>query len=262
MSTRLVVTTSILAKAALRARAQAVARCCGAPFVEREGSFEQVLRDADSSLAYVVGGDREELRSRHECLFIHPRTYYLVARSGLSAPLLRAIWPGEGPRPTRVVDGTIGLCVNALQIASLLGCHVVGLEASGPIACLAESGIGRLGVGDRPWSAGARRIRVLHTEAREWMDQQPPGSHDVVYLDPMFEHPQGAQPNFSLLRRLAHGAPASALLIASARRIAAHRVVLRVPPAAAALEVGPPPRRVRGKQVDYFVWDTAERSAD
>lgn len=253
----LLVTTTRRSSDEQVARAVEVARLCGARFAARDGSVARMLAAHGADTCYLVGRDREEVRGHGLTLFLHPGTYHMVAHLGREGdPLLRAIAPLGEPAPTRVIDATLGVAGNALQIAGLLGARVIGLEASAPLACLAEAGLARLAAAGRRYSPGAGRIRVVQTRAARWLEDQAPGSAEAVYLDPMFAQPGSAEPGFGLVRHLARGEPLDADTYLAAARVAARRVVLRVPacgqapPEAAVLTWH---RRVRGKALDYLV---------
>ncbi|TNF23502.1 MAG: hypothetical protein EP329_27420, partial [Deltaproteobacteria bacterium] len=167
-----------------------------------------------------------------------------------------ALAPAAGAPLTRIVDATLGLAGDALFAATQLGVEVLGIEASPVLAALLEEGLPRLAGDGGAWAAGARRITLRHGEAVDVLRGLPDDAVDAVYLDPMFETPLGAQAGFDLLRAFAADAPPTQELLAEAWRVAARRVVLKVPGTAAppGFSAGPGwNRRVRGQAVDYLV---------
>lgn len=257
----LVVTTTPSPPEALVARARAVAARCGARYVaRRHDSATRLGRRAGAALVYVVSREREEVRrvggGARGALHVHPGLFYLKREAGPGHPLLRALAPAAGRPVERLVDATLGLAGDALFAASALGVEVVGIEASPVLAALLEEGLARLAAEGLGWSAGAARVRLVAGDAAEVLAAMAPGSATAVFLDPMFTTPLGAAPGFDLVRELALDAPLSEALVAAAWRVAARRVVVKVPGASAAPDFSAGPgwnRRVRGGAVDYLV---------
>ena len=253
---RLLVTTTPDPPATLVARARAVAVACAVRYVPRDGSVARMCRLAGSDVAYVVRRTREELRRGEESLHVHPGLFYLKREAGPSHPLVRALAPPGGAPLARIVDATLGLAGDALFVATQLRVDLLGIEASPVLAALLAEGLPRLARDGGAWSTGAARIRLRQGDALEVLRGLPDASADAVYLDPMFETPLGAQAGFALLRAFAQDAPLSAELVAEAWRVAARRVVLKLPGTGAPPGFAAGPgwnRRVRGQAVDYLV---------
>jgi len=259
---RLIATTTGGGERAAVARAREVASRCGLTYVPRRDSVARLLRAHDAAGAYVVGPTRAELRVGGERLTVHPGTLRIAIHRGALHPLARAVAP-PGAAPVReVIDATLGLAKDAVHLAAVLGCRVVGLERSRLLVCLAEDGLARMAAERRPWSAGAGRVEVVEADATGHLAGRPDASVDVVYLDPMFPTPRKAAYGFDLLRRLAWPEPLTAGLLGEALRVARGRVVLKVPRGAQAEEMTPDPAvwtgRVEGTDLDYLI---AERAA-
>ncbi|PIE20310.1 MAG: hypothetical protein CSA66_00735 [Proteobacteria bacterium] len=253
---RLIVTTTPAPPPRLVARARAVAQRCGARYAPRSGTLARTVRRAGGDLAYVVARGREQLQDGAEVLYVHPGMFYYKRGDGRRHPLIRALAPAAAAPLTRVVDATLGLAGDALHAASVLGVEVAGVEGSPVLASLLEEGLARLAAEGAPWSAGAARVSVAHGGGAEVLAGMAAHSADAVYLDPMFDVPLSGPPGLSLLRRVAVTAPLSEALVAQAWRVAARRVVLKLPGRAAPPKVTAGPgwnRRVRGKAVDYLV---------
>lgn len=254
----MVVTTSRRPTDTERARAAQVSVRCGAPLVPR-ASREVAAR---AHFVYVVSRDAEKIVGAR-ILWVHPGTAQVCLSRGRLDPLLQAVAPGRDPI-TSVVDATLGLARDALHLAAVLRCPVLGIEASAPLACLAEGGLRRLTT-DPAWSAAAALVTVRHGRSEEVLASLPPGSADVVLLDPMFSEPRRAAPGFDMMRPFALPGGPSEQLLAAAARVARRRVVLKVsygaalPPGASALRwTG----RVHGKAFEYLVCEgDALRSA-
>ena len=90
-------------------------------------------------------------------------------------PLLRAMGAGV----SEIIDATAGLGVDAYHLASA-GYQVTALEAHPVMHALLENGLRFCE------QSGARsRIRLVHADAVNWLEQLP-SPVDVVYLDPMY----------------------------------------------------------------------------
>jgi len=253
---RLFVTTTPDPPDTLTARARLVADRCGAPYLPRSGTIARMARQSGREIAYVVRRNRDELRAGDASLHVHPGLFYLKRQAGRGHPLLRALAPPDGAPLSRIVDATLGLAGDALFVATQLRLDVLGFEASPALASLLEEGLPRLASEPGAWSAGAARVTLRHGDATALLRTLPDDAVDAVYLDPMFETPLGAQAGFDLLRACAEGAPPSPELLAEAWRVAARRVVMKVPGTSAPPTSSAGPgwnRRVRGQAVDYLI---------
>lgn len=255
---RLLVTTTKSTAPDLLARARVVAARCGAELASREASLDALLVERGAELAYVVGREVEWLygpgRAR---LVVHRGMLDSRRDAGAIHPLVRALVPA-GERPlTRVLDATLGLAQDAIHLADVLGVRIVGVEVSPALASLAEAGLAReLTRG----LEAAGRIEVVCGDAAEVLAALPGASVDVVYVDEMFARPRRSAPGFALLRRVAGHAPLGARFWEEAKRVAARRVVVKLPrdavdPAAFAFD-----EVVIGQAMAYGIHHTGERS--
>ena len=253
----IIVTTTKQADALSEKRGREVAAFCAIPFVLRDDSVARLLRRNNADTAYVVGPQKVDIRQGKHTIMVNASMYQLTAAAGRAHPLLHAISPKNNPPVKHVLDATLGLAKDAIQVAGIVGCRVTGLESVPILTCLAEDGLARLAVQDRAWAAAAARITVHCTEATAWMKQQAAESVDVVYLDPMFEHKLNAPPGFELLRQLADGKALTLELLQEAVRVARERVVVKVPKETYPREYGPDPslwnRVLFGKRIQYVV---------
>lgn len=224
---RLLVTTVKDATPAAMARAAEVARRCGAELASRLGSLESLLAARGAELAYVVGREGEWLQAPGGArLTVHRGMLDSRRDAGAVHPLLRALAPaGESP-PARILDATLGLAQDAIHLADALGARVIGVEVSPALAALAEGGLRREVA--RGLSAAAR-VEVVCGEAAEVLAAMPTGAVDAIYVDEMFARPRRSAPGFALLRRVAAHAPMGEGFWREARRVAARRVVVKLP---------------------------------
>lgn len=253
--TRLAVTTSYKPTDAQVARARSVAAQISAPYSIRSGRLDAMFESLGVDLIYVVTKIREELRSRTEHIFVNPGLIKLKRFDGAAHPLIRAVAPPEGPAVDRVVDATIGLASDAVQLAWVLDVQVEGIESSPAICCLLEEGLVRMGRLSQRWSEVTGRISVKEGRAVDRLAELPEGSRPVVFFDPMFERPLEAVPGFDVFRRVAEHAPLDVPTLEQAIRVAAHRVVVKVPHGARPTAEAEPGfnRRVCGRAVDYVI---------
>jgi 16S rRNA (guanine1516-N2)-methyltransferase len=129
-----------------------------------------------------------------------------------------ALEPGDA-----VLDATLGLGADALVAAAAVGPrgHVVGVEASLPLAALVAEALRR-----HPSDAG-QRITVVAADAADLLARTAPRSFDVVVFDPMFRHPREHESGFGLVRRLADARPLAPETLARARQVARRHVVVK-----------------------------------
>ena len=198
-------------------------------------------------------------------LFTNPRMWSKVKTStGFgAAPLARAISREDEPPPLRIVDGTAGLGGTAIRISETFGpsCEVTAVEASTPLAVLLEYGLQRLASQPTAWAAAAGRVRAVHADAAEYLERlagdQAARRPCVVYLNPCMDLARPSEED-RFLHKVARLSPISELCLATARRVATRRVVMRAPNGADPMAVGygeTPDRVVKGKQSSYFVYE-------
>jgi 16S rRNA (guanine1516-N2)-methyltransferase len=126
--------------------------------------------------------------------------------------------PGE-----RVLDATLGFGQDARVAARLVGPEgrVFGLEASLPLAVLAEASLRRE---TRPGSAP---IDVEHGDSMSLLQVSAAGAFDVILFDPMFVRALASQPGFVFLRRYADPRPLTSEALLQAQRVARRLVLVK-----------------------------------
>jgi hypothetical protein len=220
----LLVTTSARAPDDVVARARRVAARCRAPFVARRRGLPRLLAEHDATVAYVATRAHDRLDDGQERLFVHEGLLQARLSKGLDHPLVRAV---TGGRPARhVVDGTLGLAIDALHLAEATGARVLGIEGAAAIRSLVHEGLPRLARGG--WQ-GARRVQPVGGTTHDVLRLLPDDGADAVFLAPMFEQPAEAAPGWDLLRPLAVHVPLDASTVAEALRVAP-RVAVKLSP--------------------------------
>lgn len=242
----LLVTTTQHPTEAQIQRAKHVAERCHGIYLPRRGSVARLFRrNPDCALVYQVGRVRDEVRDRAGAVSVHAGLF--AARMATDHPLIRALGPCR-----RVVDATLGLCVDALHIAGALRCGVVGTEASAIVHCLAEEGLRRLSMEPSTLGEAAGRIVPWHGRAEEYLATLPAGGADAVFVAPMFSAPKPASPGFALFRGMAVHDPLPEALVREALRVAP-RLVVKVVKGEAAPDFLSVSERISGRALDYLV---------
>jgi 16S rRNA (guanine1516-N2)-methyltransferase len=126
--------------------------------------------------------------------------------------------PGES-----VLDATLGFGQDARVAARLVGPQgkVVGVEASLPLAILAEASLRRE---RRPGSAP---VEVEQGDSMALLQVSAAGAFDVILFDPMFGRALASQPGFVVLRRYADPRPLTSEALSQAQRVARRLVLVK-----------------------------------
>lgn len=147
---------------------------------------------------------------------------------GKGQPLARAIGLNSKYTPS-VLDATAGMGSDSFVFASL-GCPVMMLERSQPIAQILADGLAR-GLQDPEISDILNRMTLINQDATVYLLTERP-KVDVIYLDPMYpEKKKNAAPKkeMKLLQTLVGPDLDSNDLLNAARQIATYRVVVKRP---------------------------------
>ncbi len=126
------------------------------------------------------------------------------------------------------LDCTLGMGADAIVASyfSQTG-RITGLESEKAVAAVIGWGM-RIYQGQMSWlNQAINRIEVLNYNHREYLSQLPEQSYDLVYFDPMFEHPLLKSKPLNPLRKLANPTPIDSETIISAARVARRRVVMK-----------------------------------
>lgn len=216
--------------------------------------------DTVPALLLTLTPQRLELRStapgREKPIFVdwlHGSLGYR-SRHGGAERLARAVGLGRGGRPS-VLDATAGLGSDGFILAHL-GYPVTLVERNPVVAALLRDGIER--AMNHPGLADGmgQRLRLITGDAVAVMALAESPT-DVVYLDPMFPHPQRKSAQKKEMRRLAlllgpeDDAPR---LLTAALNFARNRVVVKRPDDAPPLS-GPSPSLVMaGNSIRFDIY--------
>lgn len=241
---QLLVTTAHRPDEALVTRAHTVADRCGVQATRRTRGLARHLQEAGASLAYVVGRGEDWLATARARLRIDVGLLHAHHDQGPRHPLIRAIGPAQ-----HIADATLGMCHDALHVASVTGARVTGFEISPPLFSLAERGLARLA---SEGLAAAGQITPLWGDARQLLASAR--DVDVVMLSPMFDRPRSAPPGFELLRHVAHPAPLDPGWLHAALQVAPRVVVkARRTQPVPAFAVPHLQQILRSKAIDHWV---------
>lgn len=178
--------------------------CCEAP--ERVAELQelaqrwQLTHQADSVFALVLTSDRLELRKLDEpklgAIYVDLAGGAVAHRrkfgGGKGQAIAKAAGLNKGARPT-VLDGTAGLGRDAFVLASL-GCKVQMVERNPVVAALLDDGLARAKQDPEIGSWVSERMSLLHASSHDALTQLTQQADfvmpDVVYLDPMYPHPE------------------------------------------------------------------------
>ncbi|MGR5120143.1 class I SAM-dependent methyltransferase [Vibrio astriarenae] len=156
--------------------------------------------DGNSEFALVLSQGRLELRKLDEpklgAIFVDFVSGAVAHRrkfgGGKGQSIAKAVGLNKGVTPT-VLDGTAGLGRDSFVFASL-GCHVQMVERHPVVAALLDDGLSRAMQDPEIGSWVSERLSLIHASSHDALDElasregfvQP----DVVYLDPMYPHPE------------------------------------------------------------------------
>lgn len=216
------------ANALFQKRAEQLVGALGIPIGEGEFTLEV---DETLSLRAQINGETVRLRPD----FVGGKLDWRRKHGGgRGEPVVRAVWGKNAQAPT-VFDGTGGLARDSFVLAAA-GCTVIAREQNAIVAALVSDALCRAQVyadtqHDEALAAILARLDYRHGDSAAWLADAAVGSVDVVYLDPMFPPRPGkakVKKDMQLLQQLAETGLGDGLL-ASARRVAKQRVVVKRP---------------------------------
>jgi len=159
-----------------------------------------IENDENSNLALVLTGDRLELRKLDEpklgAIYVdfvggavrHRRKF----GGGKGQAIAKAAGLNKGVTPS-ILDATAGLGRDAFVLASL-GCQVQMIERNPAVAALLEDGLQRAINDSEIGGWVSQRLSLLHASSHDALGQLVNKAGfvrpDVVYLDPMYPHPE------------------------------------------------------------------------
>ncbi|WP_068715749.1 class I SAM-dependent methyltransferase [Vibrio tritonius] len=174
---------------------------------ERQGELDllatrwKLEHSSQSLFALVLTDERLELRKLDEpklgAIYVDWVTGAVAHRrkfgGGKGQAIAKAAGLNKGVMPT-VLDGTAGLGRDAFVLASL-GCKVQLVERHPVVAALLDDGLQRAKQDPEIGAWVQERVNLIHASSHDALHQLARDPNfarpDVVYLDPMYPHPEG-----------------------------------------------------------------------
>lgn len=229
-----------------------------------------------SEFALVLTEERLELRKLDEpklgAIFVDLAGGAVAHRrkfgGGKGQAIAKAAGLNKGATPT-VLDGTAGLGRDAFVLASL-GCKVQMVERHPVVAALLDDGLARAKQDEEIGEWVSERMSLLHASSLEALDSLADGSQferpDVVYLDPMYPHPENKKKSALVKKEMRVfqslvGADTDADgLLEPALKLATKRVVVKRPDYANWLDEKKPTMAIETKKNRFDVYVNASMS--
>jgi hypothetical protein len=231
---QLIVTTALAVKPESVRRAEQIASELGAPLAERrKRDLPELFECFRADRAIVVEHGGLALVHLDGTVYrYHPNLGYVRAfnvERGQTDMFLEAadIRPGE-----RVLDCTIGFGSEALlaSIATGPSGKVVGLESVPELATLTRYGIHERKLASKRLEAAMRRIEIVSSDYRDYIERIAPGEFDLIAFDPFFcERTHGSEANIDPLFRFGDRTPLDSESVLTAIQKATRRVLVKHP---------------------------------
>ena len=226
--------------------------------------------DGNSDFALVLTSERLELRKVDEpklgAIFVdlvggavgHRRKF----GGGKGQAIAKAAGLNKGATPT-ILDGTAGLGRDAFVLASL-GCKVQMVERHPVVAALLDDGLQRAQQDPDIGGWVTERMKLIHASSHDALDKLSDDPNfaqpDVVYLDPMYPHPENKKKSALVKKEMRVfqslvGADMDAdALLQPALKLASKRVVVKRPDYAAWLGEQKPSMAIETKKNRFDVY--------
>ncbi|USD65228.1 class I SAM-dependent methyltransferase [Vibrio sp. SCSIO 43136] len=233
----------------------------------------QLSHDESSLFGLVLTEQQLELRKLDEpklgAIFVdlvggaagHRRKF----GGGKGQAIAKAAGLNKGATPT-VLDGTAGLGRDAFVLASL-GCKVQMIERNPVVAALLDDGLERAKQDPEIGAWVGQRMSLLHASSLNALEslseQQGFERPDVVYLDPMYPHPENKKKSALVKKEMRVfqslvGADTDADgLLSPALKLATKRVVVKRPDYAQWLDGEKPTMAIETKKNRFDVYVNA-----
>ncbi|AEB59710.1 class I SAM-dependent methyltransferase [Ectopseudomonas mendocina] len=218
-----------------------------------EGETEFALQLGDDGLQLVELGDKAPGPVRVD--FVEGAAAHRRQFGGGSGQMIaKAVGVQPGIRP-RILDATAGLGRDAFVLASL-GCDMTLIERQPLVAALLEDGLQRAAL-DLEVAPIIARMCLLTGNAIELMRAWQGEAPQVIYLDPMFPHRDKSalvKKEMRLFRPFVGDDMDAPVLLEAALALATHRVVVKRPRKAPAIEGSKPSYVLEGKSSRYDIY--------
>ncbi|MGP0174828.1 class I SAM-dependent methyltransferase [Pseudomonas sp. NCHU5208] len=219
----------------------------------QSGDSEYALQLGEEGLQLVELGDKAPGPVRVD--FVEGAAAHRRQFGGGSGQMIaKAVGVQPGIRP-RTLDATAGLGRDAFVLASL-GCEMTLIERQPLVAALLEDGLQRAAL-DQEVAPIVARMQLLSGNAIELMQAWQGEAPQVIYLDPMFPHRDKSalvKKEMRLFRPFVGDDLDAPALLQAALALASHRVVVKRPRKAPAIEGSKPGYVLEGKSSRYDIY--------
>ena len=227
----MIVTTTERPDARTRERALALAHEWGAAYVPRlRHTIAKLCRMHGAAEAAVVGPKEIKLVPLEGApFFFHPSMGLVRLKRVLAGETDSLVAASEAAPGDAVLDCTAGFCSDALVFSHAVGetGKVVALEASPVLHGIVREGLAAYETGLPEVDRAMRAIETVRTDYESYLSRLGDNSFDIVYFDPMFDHPVEASAALSPLRAQARMGPVTPESVQEAVRVARKIVVLK-----------------------------------
>ncbi|GAB2653495.1 class I SAM-dependent methyltransferase [Vibrio panuliri] len=233
-------------------------------------------QDEHSVFALVLTEQRLELRKLDEpklgAIYVDLVSGAVAHRrkfgGGKGQAIAKAAGLNKGVTPT-VLDGTAGLGRDAFVLASL-GCKVQMVERHPVVAALLDDGLARAKQDEEIGAWVSERMSLLHASSHTALSDLVSDADfiapDVVYLDPMYPHPESkkktalVKKEMRVFQSLVGADNDADALLQPALALASKRVVVKRPDYAEWLDQQKPSMAIETKKNRFDVYVKASMS--
>jgi hypothetical protein len=232
----LIVTTA-RKKEHLEDEAIEIARTLNVPYRRRESySIPALCRIEGVEHVVVLTSERLYCVFKDDVehpFFFHPNSAMFRLRrlrKGGTDPLLDITGLEAG---MSFLDCTLGLAADAAVASYRVGKQgrVVGIESVPVVGLIVEHGLRTWTTEHDEFNQAMRRIEVRPENHLDYLRRCTDEQFDMVYFDPMFEQTVRTSSGIAPLKKLARYTELTDQVVAEARRVARHKVVLKDSPA-------------------------------
>ncbi|GLB57885.1 class I SAM-dependent methyltransferase [Cytobacillus sp. NCCP-133] len=227
----MIITTAGRTNQEMKDKARKIADDLDSEYIDRNKRAVNTLHNLLKDDCIVVGKERLELFPLGESqpFFFHPNSaMFRIKRllRGESDPFIQA---AELEKGKSILDCTLGLGSDSIVASFTVGNEglVTSLEGNKYLSCIVGKGLGQWESGLESMDLAMRRIQVKNTMSLPFLVSMPDDSHDIVYLDPMFEETILESDGIKALSRFAVYDDLSEEIINQAKRVAREKVVLK-----------------------------------
>lgn len=223
-----IVTTAYRPTAATIAAAERIAEELDIQFIVRDKRSVDKMHTEEQADILVASKERLEFypMGKTEPFFFHPNSAAFRTKRPLERdPLIEVsgLAPGDS-----FLDCTLGMASDAITVSQYIGSagNVVGCESNPNIAYILKTGLSRYDVMPHLTEA-MRRVRVISSDAVDYLKTLDNNVFDVVYMDPMFTEEIKEASNFTSVRLSADMGQLTDEWMEEAKRVARKAVVLK-----------------------------------